>query len=415
MGITVRMPKLKQWQEDVFKDITAPENQNKGLQFVVKAKRQVGKSKLAIAVLLYYAFTFERSIGVVVEPTIKQCRRIWKEIIDCLGGDSSPAIKSSNQTLLSIEFTNGSEITLMSAEQGDALRGAHVRKSVLVIDEGAFIDSDVYEILFPLVDASNSPVLIISTPVFKSGTFWERYTATDSLTKTYDWSKYDTSCFLSKEKLEFYRQTVSALKFRSEYLGEFIDEGSFVFGDISKCYGPLSREPALYAGIDWSAGDDNDYTVLTLLDSEARVVDIKFWKNFDSVDLINIIAEELGRHPELSVCQVELNSLGKVYRDLLKRKVRQGLIRDFVTTNDSKRRVIEQLITAFQTGAVTIPQDKELVKQIQHYQIEKTPGGKITYNALNGVHDDAVISLALAYDVCKKKLGVAKPRYKVLD
>lgn len=414
MGLTVQMPKLKPWQEDVFKDVTNEENEGKGYQFVVKAKRQVGKSKLAIACLLYYAFKTERSIGVVAEPTIKQCRRLWKEIIDCLGGDNSPAIKSSNQTLLTIEFINDSQITLMSAEQGNALRGAHVKRSLLVIDEGAFIDNEVYDILFPLVDATNSPILIISTPVFKSGTFWERYTATDSHTLTYDWSKYDTSCFLSKEKLEFYRQTVSPLKFKSEYLGEFIDEGSFVFGDISKCYGELSREVPMYAGIDWGAGNDGDYTVLTMMDEQARLTDIKFWKNFDAVDLVEELSRVLGSHPSLRTCQVEMNSIGKVYKDLLKRKCRQGLLREFVTTNDTKRRIVEQLISAFQTGQITIPQDKELVKEIQHYQIERTPGGKITYNAMNGVHDDAVISLALCYDLQKRNAGGNKPRFKVL-
>ena len=52
-------------------------------------------------------------------------------------------------------------------------------------------------------------------------------------------------------------------------------------------------------------------------------------------------------------------------------------------------------------GKITIPQDKELTKQLQHFGMEKTPSGKITYNGQNSVHDDYVIALALANEGLK--------------
>ena len=410
MDLQVQFPHLHEWQAPVFSAVTEDRSGN---TYLIKSRRQCGKSVVCIAILLYFAFKNPNSIGFALEPTLKQSRRVWKQIIKAVGGENSEVIKSCNQTLLTIEFVNGSEINFGSSEQGDALRGATVKKSVLIIDECAFVDDDTIQLLQPLVDVQNCPVMYVSTPLFRQGRFYETYKrgiSGDPRVKVFDWSEYDTSALLSKEKLEYYRQTLSPLKFKSEYLGQFIDAGSFVFGDFSKCYGDLSRKPAIYAGIDWSAGnnDDGDYTVLTLLDEDARVVDIKYWRNFDSVDLVNTIADELNRHKDLKTCQVELNSLGKVYRDLLKRKVRSGLIRDFVTTNESKRRVIEQLISAFQQGLVTVPQDRELVKELQVYQIESTPTGMVTYNAPNGAHDDAVISLALAYDLAKKKSGQGK-------
>ena len=411
MGYRVHFPHLFKWQSDVFNAVVHDRSVN---CFVVKARRQCGKSVVAIATCLYFAFKNPGSIGVICEPTLKQSRRVWKQILRACGGERSEIIKSANQTLLTIEFSNGSELNLCSAEQGDALRGQTVKYSVLVIDEASFIDKEVFEILQPLTDVTNSPTLLISTPLFRQGEFYERFTRGsngDKHIRVFDWSKYDTSALLSPEKLEYYRQTMSALKFKSEYLGEFIDAGSFVFGDISKCYGELSRKPALYAGIDWSAGgEDSDYTVLTFLDEDARVCDIKFWQEVDSVDLVDAIAMELRDRPSLKTCQVELNSMGKVYRDLLKRKVRSGLIRDFTTTNESKRRVVEQLITAFQQGQITVPQDRELVKELQVYQVESTPTGLVTYNAPSGAHDDAVISLALAYDLARKRDGQGKVR-----
>jgi hypothetical protein len=139
-------------------------------------------------------------------------------------------------------------------------------------------------------------------------------------------------------------------------------------------------------------------------------VDIKYWRDFDSVDLIDAISAELNARKSLKLCQVEKNSMGKVFMDMLKRKVRKGLVREFITSNESKRRVIEQLITAFQQGQITVAQDRELVKELQVYQVESTPSGQVTYNAPSGAHDDAVISLALSYDLAKKRAGESKFR-----
>ena len=368
--------------------------------------------------LLYFALKEPGSIGFMLEPTLKQARRVWRQIIKACGGDNSELIKSANQTLLTIEFVNGSEINFGSAEQGDALRGATVKRSCLIIDECAFVTDEIIQILQPLVDVSRAPVMYVSTPLFRNGEFYETYKRGmegDPNVKVFDWSQYDTSALLSPEKLEYYRKTMAPLRFKSEYLGQFIDAGSFVFGDFSKCYGPLSRKDPVYAGIDWSAGgEDGDYTVLTSLDDEARLTDIKYWQNFDSVDLIDAISAELNARKSLKLCQVEKNSMGKVYMDMLKRKVRKGLVREFITTNDSKRRVIEQLITAFQQGQVTIPQDAELTKELQVYQVESTPTGMVTYNAPSGAHDDAVISLSLAYDLAKKGAGQTKLRVRMV-
>lgn len=412
------LPPLKPWQKDIYDKVA--NRGGSGKTFVLKSARQRGKSVLANALLVSYLLS-NKCTCVVLEPTMAQSRRMFRQVQGWLEG--SGAIESANATLLEMSFVNGSECLFKSAEMRDNLRGFTVSRSgILVIDEGAYVRDDIYEIIYPIVDACKAPMLVISTPLFRSGEFYKLYqqglNPEFQNVETFDWMNgdYDMSDMLSAEKLEYYRKTMTRLKFQSEILGEFIDAGSFVFGDFTKCLGDLSRKPAVYAGIDWSAGnnDDGDYTVLTLLDEEARVSDIKYWRNFDSVDLVDAIATEIGMHPDLKSVQVELNSMGKVYRDLLKRKVRSGLVKDFVTTNESKRRVIEQLITAFQQGKITVPQDRELVKELQVYQIESTPTGMVTYNAPSGAHDDAVISLALAYDLVQKKAGQGKLRVRLV-
>lgn len=406
----IQFPPLYEWQQDVFDEIKASEGTSKTL--CIKAKRQVGKSILCIVALEYFAFKNAGSIGYLLEPTLAQSRRVFKQMVKSLGGEDSPVIKSSNSTLLELELFNGSQIIFKSAEQREALRGATVKNSILIIDEGAYIDDDIYFILDPVVDATKSPTLIVSTPLFLSGEFYERYKRGkegSKFVKSFDWSTYDTSALLDKEKLEYYRENMSPLKFRSEILGEFIEEGSYIFGDIGKCVdnkAAANAEP-VFGGIDWGAGDGGNSTVLTLISRDRVVRECLRWKDFDSVDLVDVLAEEITKRG-LTRVEVEKNSIGKVFYDMLKKKLPAGMLKLFVTTNESKREIIEELIKAFQKGTITIPDDPTLRKQLQHYAQEKTKTG-YTYNGADGVEDDYVMSLAFAYDLCPK---VDKPKGK---
>ena len=90
-----------------------------------------------------------------------------------------------------------------------------------------------------------------------------------------------------------------------------------------------------------------------------------------------------------------MNSIGTVYKDMLQQRT-STYIHEFVTSNESKRRIIEQLITAIQNKLIEIPNDPELIRELQHYNVEKTKTG-YTYNGV-GAHDDYVMALAFAYD-----------------
>ena len=396
-------PALEPWQQPVYDDVHIAGGT--GNVFVVKSKRQVGKSCLAALLLIEYAIT-GKCISVVVEPTQAQSRRLYKQITDMMV--KTGMVKSANSQLLTMEFSNGSEILFKSAEQRDALRGFTV-SGLLVIDEAAFIQDPIFEILYPTCDANNAPILVISTPLFCSGEFYNLYTRGmngNKHTKSYDWSTYDTSKYLSPEKLQHYRETISPLKFKSEYLGEFISEGSYIFGDINNCiYIGENKNKPVYAAIDWGAGNGGDWTVMIMMDELGVVTSIYSMKDVGPVEQIDRLSQVIKDNGIKWVC-VEMNSIGQVYHDMLKRKIGDR-IRKFNTTNESKRSIIEQLITGFQTQRVGIPYDEELLLELQHYSAEKTPKGGITYNGADGVHDDYVIALALVYDAYMKKYNTS--------
>lgn len=402
MAKTIILPKLEEWQREVY---DAMENsRNTGKRFVVKARRQCGKSILAIVLLIKFSLE-KKGVSVCLEPTQAQCRRVYRQIVGCLEG--SGAIESANSTLLTIVFANGSEILFKSCEQDtDALRGFTV-SNLLVIDEGAFCPTEIYNILYPTTDAHNAPILIISTPLFMNGEYYNLYMeglGKSEMVTSFDWSTYDTSKYLSEEKLEYYRKNMAPLKFKSEYLGQFIAEGSYTFGDIMRAVRDKDNKTGTitYGGIDWGSGaDEGDYTALTFMDSNNNVVEIIPFRNMDAVQQIEKISEILNSIKTLKKVQVEMNSIGRVFYDNLKKKVQVPLV-PFNTTNESKRKIVEQLIEAFESETLTIPYDEELIRELQHYAIEKTSKG-YTYNGADGVNDDYVMSLALCYDVALKK------------
>ena len=399
----IHLPPLEPWQKEVF---TAMENAaGTSNIYVVKAKRQVGKSVLAVVELCYFALgQYRTTTNVVLEPTLNQSRRMFKQIVDIF--EQHKLIKKANETLLTIEFINGSEILFKSAEQREGLRGFTVN-GLMVIDEAAYIADDIFEIIFPAADANKAPILIISTPLFTDGIFYELYSkgqTTKGIQQgifSFDWNDYDTSKYLNTATLERYRETLTPNKFRSEYLGEFITDGSYVFGNINNSINKETPDmPPMYGGIDWAAGGNGDDTVLTLMDGECKVTEILCLNNMTPTEQVNRIKDFLSKHPTVTKLQVELNSIGAVYYDLLKNTLTNVHIIGFNTLNESKCRIIEQLINAFETGKIKIIDDAKLKLELQHYEQQKLKNG-YTYNGAKGYHDDYVISLALVYDIAR--------------
>lgn len=388
--MTITLPALEPWQKEVYDWLhTYP----KDTITTVLAKRQCGKSILCIMVALTYSLE-SKTINIIIEPTLHQCRRVYQQILEMLVG--SNLIRNSNSQTLEITFINGSQIIFKSAEQGNALRGLTC-SGILILDECAYIPDNVIEILLPIVDARKCPILAVSTPLFTSGYFYEFFK--DERNHSYNWNDYDTSKYLSREKLEYYRKKYAPIKFKTEYLGQFITEGGYVFEKYE--FSDTIKKPVC-CGIDW--GVNNDYTFLTFLDEDGQTTDVWYSNTLPPVDMIDRVSTILNGSGVNKV-EVEMNSIGSVYKDMLQRKLKSGIqLTTFNTSNDTKRGIIENLQTALANGACKVKDDVEVTKQLNTYACDRTTTGKVTYNGL-GEHDDAVMSLAIAYHCLTSNRG----------
>lgn len=380
--------------------------------YVVKAKRQVGKTCMAENILLEFAINRNGTLSCLVEPTLDQSRRVYKDIIRAIQG--TPILRRKNDSLLEIEFVNGSQILFKSAEQRDNLRGFTIT-GILVIDECAFIQNDIYDILQPTTDVHSAPILMISTPKLKQGFYYRYYTAgIEGLNPhiiSIDFNDYDTSFMLSAEKLEQYRQMMPKAQFTTEYLGQFLDTDSILFNNIKGCVGVPDRTwNYLYVGIDWGTGGGGDYTSMSLFNDKGQMVDIYYFNDKSTIEQVHYIARILQEHKgEIRKIYAESNSIGTPMIELLKSTLESvgendlsRRIEPFVTTNSEKIRLVNQLQVALEQNQILLKNDNGLIGQLQAYEATYNPKtNNVTYNAPQGLHDDNVISCMLGFDAYK--------------
>lgn len=390
------------WQADVHKGLLKY-GVGSGHIHIVKSKRQVGKSLLIIGELLYFAINNPKTVNGCISPTLNQSRKIYKDILNAI--EKSGVVKKKNDSLLEITFINNSTILFKSAEQKDNLRG-YTYTGLLCIDEAAYIQDEVFSIVKPSTDVWRCPVLITSTPKFRLGFFFELFNKGLTGVKgisSYDFNNYDTSVLLSESALEMYKQMLPKNQFLTEYLGEFMDSDSSVFTGFKECVKlPLNDDyKQLFVGIDWGNGTNNDDTVICGLNERGEQVFLEYFNNKNTTEQIEYIYFYLKPFlPKIKNILCECNSLGKPLTELLRAKINKtGLVQDWITTNDSKARLVSQLQVAFEQKQITLMDDEKQTAELSMYEASyNMKTGNVSYNAPNGGNDDIVISLMLALE-----------------
>lgn len=387
-------PKLKPWQQAAYDFIKDSPHQAKSL--VIKSKRQVGKNFLANAILLNYC-----SYGLtncLLEPSIPQARRAFTQLVKAL--ERTGLIKSANASTLVIEFTNGAEILFKST--GQQLAGFTIT-GVAIIDEVVYLSDEDIDTFLPTTDANKANVVYISTPMFTSGRFYEEFTTPEPNKLILDWNDWDTSEFLSKDKLEQYRRKLTPNKFKTEYLAQFITEDGLLFTGLERCVGQPDNSDEIYIGIDWATGSNGDWTTVCGLNKDKQQVFKESINNITPTEQVKWIAGIINKYSVKKIF-AEKNSIGSVYIDMLRKQIKVP-ITEFVTTNKSKQDLVESLQMHLENGLIRILPDVRQLDELRKYQAEINLKSKtVSYNAATG-NDDDVIALMLALRAVNSNLG----------
>lgn len=395
---TIYLPKLYKWQQSVFEYLNCEYGSNK--RVVIKSFRQ-GSGKTFLTEILLISFALKKKCdSIFITPVLKQAAQTFNDITT----SCKDLIKSANRSSYEIIFCNNSRIFFRSAESDDSIRGLTC-SGIMICDEASFIkDTFIYKAL-PLVKVHKAPIVLVSTPLVSEGFFWSACNSTDW--KLFDWSVYVNECF-TEEELDFYKRTYSPQAYQTEILGNFLASGSgLYFRKIKEAI--LTEEASkenLFLGIDCSSSENGDLTVVSAFNEKNQQVALFTENQLSPVDRIKWIADRIrfiSKSGNIRQITVETNSMGMTYKDLLQRELNTK-ITGWVTTNKSKRDIVEHLQQLLENEQVKFLNDSGMIRELQAFQCTVHPNNLITYSGKNCT-DDRVMASAIALWSIKKSLG----------
>ena len=388
----------EEWQKPVHKAIAEHPTAS---TFVVLAPRQTGKTMLITNELLRASINNRNAVSLCISITLDGSRKIYRDIVKAT--ENSGIIQKKNDSLLTIEFITGSIIYFRSGEQRDTLRGLTIKNGgLLVVDESAYQSDDFFfSVLLPMTNVYRSPILLTSTPRFKTGffyTFYEKGKNGDPGVYSFNFTDFDLSKYLPEDMLQQYKQVMPKNQFISEYLGQFLDGDSLLFENYKDRILPPGTTTRVYIGIDWASGTGQDRTAISVINQAGEQIFTASFNDKNTTQTVDYIEELVRRYKIYNpVIWAEVNGLGKPYCDLLKdRKIK---VTEWTTSNQSKNELVAHLQTAFEQGKISILADERQIDELGYYEADYNPKTRVvTYNAPRGLNDDTVMSLMISWE-----------------
>jgi hypothetical protein len=330
-------------------------------------------------------------------PTYKDMLEVWREMDATL----RPIVRRRNIQERRIENITGGVIEFWSLDNPDAGRGRKYKR--IIVDEAAKVANllDIWHLtLRPTLADYEGDAWFLSTPRGRNG-FWKMFQwGQDTQRSTWkSWQMPTTANpFIADVEIEAMRREMPEARFKQEILANFIEEFGGVFRRVQETATATPQdEPqpghSYVFGVDWA--QQHDFTVICVIDLATR--ELVYMDRFNQVDY----GIQRGRLAALaerfkpSAIIAETNSIGL---PVIEQLLRDGLpVQGFQTTNATKTAAIDALAVAFERGDIRILDDSVLIGELQAYEMTRSKTGLRTFSAPDGMHDDTVMALALAW------------------
>lgn len=370
--------------------------ENKSRFKVVVCGRRWGKTEVA------KIWAVERALrGKVIWwilPNYSYATEVWQELKEIL--HPIRVNKRSGESQRKIILPGGGSITVKSAHDPDALRGRGL--DGIVMDEAAMIPTeDAWETLRPALSDRQGEALFLTTPKGRNWLFklWMRGVQGQAGYWSL-WSPTWESPTVPIWEIEQARLDMTEQGFRQEYAAAFLRDAGAVFRMLSRVLYPeplnsieRNKRRQYVMGVDW--GQSNDFTAITVMDIyERKVVAVDRFNKISwgyQRDRLKGIADRWQPYLILA----EENSIGNPNIEAL--QVMGLPVLPFHMSNQSKGEVIRSLSLAIEQQNIWLPNWDVLLGELQAYQQTRLASGRWQFGAPQGLHDDTVISTALAH------------------
>lgn len=369
---------------------------------VVATGRRYGKSLMASNEIAKSALEHANTEYGWIAPWFRQAKVIYRLMRKALR--SVIAYKSDAE--LRIEFKNGSVIQFFSAENPDAIRGNGFN-GVVVDEAGDALRNEKvwFDAIRPTLSDRNGWALIIGTP--KGRNLFFRMFAQGQDPEYAEWASFTAPTsdnpYIPASEVEAAQKELPEDSFNQEYGAHFLEFGAGVFKGIDTCIqGKLDEAYERIVGHDYVIGWDpakfQDFSVMTLMDCHTQRVE--GWWRINQIDYtvqvqyIAAIAAKFGAYVLMDVTGVG----APIYEQLQIQARKKGFrCEEYLFTNATKKPLIENLQVGIQNRDIKLPDIPVLINELRIFEYVLTKTRMLSYSAPAGAHDDAVISLALAY------------------
>jgi len=330
-------------------------------------------------------------------PSYKLLAEAWRALVFAL----RPVASRTNESEHRIELVTGGVVEAWSLDSPDPARGRKYKR--IVIDEAALVqrfEEAWNAAIRPTLADLQGDAWFGSTPKGRNY-FWQLYQRGLDSSQS-EWRSWQmptrANPYIPAIEIEAARLSMPERFFLQEFEAMFIEDAGEVFRKVLEAATATPQEEAnpmhqYVFGVDW--GKTADFTVVCVLDlttNEEVALD-----RSNRVDY----AVQVGRlkalferfHPTTIIA--ERNSMGE---PVIEQLIREGLpVQPFLTTNATKAAAIDALTLAFERGELRILNDPVQIGELQAFEAERLPSGLTRYGAPEGMHDDTVMALALAW------------------
>ena len=338
-------------------------------------------------------------------PTYKMLSEAWRDLKGLLQPVTARALASEHR----LELVTGGVIDMWSLDAPDSARGRKYGR--VVVDEAAMIAGleDAFNaVIRPTLTDLKGDAWLPSTPKGMNF-FWKAWTWGQDPNMP-DWASWQlptiANPYIDPEEVEAARLMLPERIYQQEYLATFLEEAGGVFRGVSECIDKGRGENEAYCrDLQYSLGVDlarvEDFTVLTVLDNNGRQV---YFERFNQISWERQIAA-IERVAMLYHARITMDSTGVGDPIFEAIRMKSMAIEGFQITGTTKEPLINELALAIEQQSIRLMDIPTQTNELQAYQYELTPSRNVRMNAPQGMHDDAVIALALAKHGIIKSVG----------
>lgn len=373
---------------------------------VVNCGRRWGKTVLGLDVAIDAAMD-----GLPVgwfAPTYKFLNEPWAEACESLRG----VIVRRSQTEKRLELEYGGIIDFWTLDDVDAGRGRKYSRAVL--DEAAKVkdlENAWNKAIRPTLADLRGDAWFLSTPRGRDF-FWRMHCMGMSGDHP-EWAAWtmptSENPSIDPAEIEAARKQLPDRVFRQEFLAEFIEDSGGVFRAVAESVDVGRAVPERQqAGREYTLGVDlarvEDFTVLCVVDDTGRQV---YHERFNQISWERQVATivAVARRYDATTWLDSTGVGDPIFEALRKADLD---IHPYQFTNASKERLIDHLAMQIEQGKLRLMDIPDQTNELMAYQYDITPSRNVRMNAPSGMHDDCVISLALA---AWGQSGVARQRW----